>query len=98
MIVNRRTYTIKNRRWKEAVALVKEMIEISPPPHAWRMYGPSLTGRFGTLVMEFEYESVEECQASWKEFTATPEITPLVEKWSDIKLPGGTSELWSLIE
>ena len=98
MIVNRRTYTINLGRWKETVALVKETIEISPPPHAWRIYAPFLTGRFDTLVMEFEYESVEEFQTYQNEFTATPEIAALAEKWHDLKLPGGTSEIWSLIE
>ena len=97
MIVNRRTYTLKIGRWNEAVALWKEMMEVSPPPHPWRMYAPIL-GHFDTLIIEFEYESVEECQRLMREALAKPGFAALVNKWWDTKLPSGTTEILGLIE
>jgi len=95
MLVSRRTFTVKRGRIEEAVALVKANREQIGGTH--RIY-VSITGTFDTIALEFEGESVDEGIKAFAEYFATPEGAAFGKKWFDLTEPGGTNEMWALVE
>lgn len=95
MIVNRRTFVVKRGRFEEAVALF--MAERERKGITGRIYVPE-TGSFDTIVMEQEYESLEEYEKDLSEYFASPEAAQFLEKWYDLTETGGTNEIWRLVE
>ena len=97
MLVNRRTFIVKRGCMEEALALLKAEKERVSHPHAGRIYTPSI-GPFGVLVNEVEFESLEEYERFWAEWSASPEGAAFMEKWYDLTETGGTNEIWTLVE
>ena len=100
MIVDRRTFIYKRGRRNDAVAVLKEMLQLATSKFkglTGRIYTPSI-GPFDTLAMEGEYESLAEYERIQAEFFALPEVALLMEKWLEATETGGTHEIWDLEE
>jgi hypothetical protein len=81
---------------EEAVALVKEGFEANKSyKHGYRIYTPEI-GPFEVLVVEWEFESMEEQQRSWAEWAARPDTPAFFEKWFKLFERGGGTEIWKL--
>jgi len=96
MFVNRFTRIVKKGHYDEAVALVKSEIERFPPPHATRLYS-GYAAPTDTLLIEFEFESLEELGKFWEDWFADPESEKHREKINDLTETGGDNEIWSLV-
>jgi hypothetical protein len=97
MIVNRRTFIVKNGRMDEAVEILQSPRDFmeNVPPH--RMY-VSAMGTFNLLAMELEFENYTEYEAFWIAFGKASGRPAMMEKWFDVTLEGGTNEIWELVE
>jgi len=45
-----------------------------------------------------EFEDLQEREAFWAGFFAQPKTSELVKPWTQVRAPGGGSELWQLVE
>lgn len=97
MIVNRRTFTAKPGRAEELAAMIVAEIERVGAPGRTRVYVVSI-GRFDEVAAEWEYEGLEEYERDWAEWDARPETPEFLEKFFELLVPGGTNEIWELIE
>jgi hypothetical protein len=97
MIVHRMTFYIKAGHTDEAAALALAEIKRYDWHRAVRFYA-SKTGRFNTLAWENEYENLAEYEQILNTWFATPEARAFLEKWNPLEEPGGTGELWELVE
>jgi hypothetical protein len=97
MLVNRRTFIVKNGCWEEAVAMGVAEVQRIGLPRASRLYVSEI-GPFSSLVGEFEFESLAEYEAFWAEYFASPEGVAFNEKWGTVTESGGTNEIWRLVD
>ena len=97
MLVNRRTFMVKNGHWDEAVAMGVAEVQRVGLPHASRVYAPEI-GPFSTLVLEADFESLAEYEEFWAEYFASPEAVEFNEKWDTVTESGGTNEIWRLVD
>ena len=97
MFIDRRVFPVKMGCMEEAVALVKGAIEGNKSyKHGYRIYTPEI-GPFDVLVVEWEYESLEEQQRVWAAWFARPDTPTFAEKWNKVVERGGGSEIWNLV-
>jgi hypothetical protein len=99
MIVNRRTFNVKQGRMEEAVALIKAGFEAFPSyTGAYRIYTWSILASApgDVMVVEFEYEDFEAYQRLWNEWAASPGAEVYYEQSPEIFERGGSSEIWEL--
>jgi hypothetical protein len=97
MLVNRRTFIVKNGCWDEAVAMAVAEVQRVGFPRATRLYVPKI-GPFSTLVFEAEFESLAEYEKFWAEYFASPEGVAFNEKLDTVTESGGTNEIWALVD
>jgi len=96
MIVERRTYLVKIGHDAEAVAILKRMFEISTfYTNPYRIY-TCYIGPNNVIVVEWEWEDLEQMGAVWAAVVANPEFAPLQEQWRALRERGGQGELWHL--
>jgi len=96
MIVDRRTFQVKQLCLEEVVKLTKAAIEGNEVyTRAYRIYIPEVA-QFDSVVIEFEYEDFQEMQAAWAAWAAKPETADFWEKWAELTVPGGRREIWEL--
>ena len=95
MIVQRLTWLAKRGHVMEAVKLAVAERERTGSTH--RIY-ESYFGPHNTIAVEFEFEDFEELETFWSEWSATSESAAFMEKWRDLLEPGGTDEIWTLVE
>ena len=96
MIVERGTFNVKRGGMEGVVALVLAEIEKSGPPNT-RVFTPN-KGPRDVLAIEWEFESLAECEKFWADWLAKPETPAFMEKWNDAVERGGTDEIWTLAE
>jgi hypothetical protein len=99
MLVNRRTFNIKQGRMDEAAALLKmEVDSFAGYTGAYRIYisGLIYTAPVDVLVMELEYKDYEEYQRGWKDWGDAQNTAKFMEKWYEVTEAGGTNETWEL--
>ena len=97
MIVEKHTVVVKWEDRDEAVAEVKSLLEAGGFPHAYRIYVPH-TGPQGVIVMETEYESLEEFEKYWKDFFASPEADAWSKEHRSLHYESSKTEFWKLAE
>jgi hypothetical protein len=101
MIVNRRTFSVKQGRMEEATELVAKEIAADKVrggySSATRVYTSSI-GSFNQLSVEWEYESLAAYERMWDEWFARPTTPAFMEKWMDATTGEGTNEIWDLVE
>jgi hypothetical protein len=97
MIVNRRTFVVKNGCQDEVVAMVlaeNTRLKWSIPS---RVYTPNIAP-FGLVVVEWEYEDLAAYEKHWADWFALPETPDFMEKWLSLTKTGGANEIWNLEE
>jgi hypothetical protein len=95
MIVNRRTFLVKQGCMDDLVALMKaeaERINIAVP---FRIYTPYIAP-FDFVAAEWEFGSLADYNKFWTEWFARPETAEFMEKWNKLTERGGTNEIWDL--
>jgi hypothetical protein len=95
MIVNRRTFVVKQGREHKAIELLKGAVTGHPHPHPGRVYRPQL-GPFNVLVLEIEFENLEDYERYFAEFRASPGQAEFMEKWFELTKEGGANEIWTV--
>ena len=97
MYVDRRTYIAKRGRYNELVALWKEARQGPPALKGaagnFRIYWP-IAGPIDAIVIEYEFESLEEYGKFWSKY----ELTEFGKRLNEATESGGTNELWLLVE
>ena len=96
MLVNRRTFVVKQGCMPEVVALIQSMLKKypKPEPQRYRFYQPYI-GPFAILAMEAEFESLDEYEKFWAEWGAGPQAKEWAEKSPQLLHGGGTNEIWT---
>lgn len=97
MIVNRRTFKIKHGKEWEVVELLKAENERLQWPITSRVY-MSKIAPWGQLVVEWEFEDLAAYDKYWTDWEALPETKTFMKKWLKLTRPGGTNEIWDLVE
>lgn len=101
MIVNRRTFNVKQGRMEELVALVLgEIAAVSEDGSytgATRVYTSNI-GTFNQMAVEWEYEDLAAYERGWAEWQARPTTAAFMQKFIDLTKGGGTNEIWTLAE
>ena len=96
MVVQRNLLNVRQGCMEEAIALIKGAIEANKRyKHGNRIYAPEI-GPFDVLVVEWEFESLEDYQRSWAEWAAGPDAPAFAEKWDKVFERGGSGEIWNL--
>jgi hypothetical protein len=78
--------------------MVKEEIEGNTVfTHSYRIY-VSHVGPHNTVVVEWEYEDLQEMEAVWDAWEAKSGTPEFWGKWNELTRPDGHREVWSLEE
>jgi len=95
MIVDRRKYLVKRGCEAALVELIKEAIEEnSTYTRSYRIYTPSIS-TYGVVIVEWEYKDLQEMQASWDAWFASPATPAFFVKWDEPTKLGGGREVWN---
>ena len=104
MLVNRRTFLVKKPHFDEALDLLVQLSTLakeSRPDAIVRVYANEY-GTFDTIAVEVESASLATLEQEFSTFGTTPETTDRFSawftRWQDITAPGGTNEIWRLVE
>lgn len=96
MIVERWTFLVKLGCQEAVVKMLKEEIEGNTVfTHSYRIYTPDI-GPYDVVVVEWEYEDLQEMQASWDAWYAKSSTPEVGAKWNELTRPGGHREIWGL--
>jgi hypothetical protein len=102
MLVNRRTFIINSGHYDEAVALLQEARQISQSSVGFadtqfRIY-TSEFGPFDTIVLETEHEHLAAYEHYWDAAFSHPTIPEWFTRWKQVTAPGGSNEIWRVVE
>lgn len=97
MISDRRIYNVKPGCEEAVVELLKEEIEgNSVYTHSYRIY-TSYISSYDVVVVEWEFEDLQEMRADWDAWFAKTDMTEFNEKWDELTERGGHGEIWELV-
>ena len=97
MISDRRMYNVKPGCEEAVVELLKEEIEgNSVYTHSYRIY-TSYISSYDVVVVEWEFEDLQEMRADWDAWFAKTDMTEFNEKWDELTERGGHGEIWELV-
>ena len=97
MISDRRIYNVKPGCEEAVVELLKEEIEgNSVYIHSYRIY-TSYISSYDVVVVEWEFEDLQEMRADWDAWFAKTDMTEFNEKWDELTERGGHGEIWELV-
>lgn len=91
MFINRRAFKTTKGAVSDLVKLLMEVRGDAPI----KIYSPYI-GPFDTIVLDFEFESLDAFKRFWDEFNSSPENVQFMAKWYTLVEPGGTNELWEV--
>jgi hypothetical protein len=101
MIANRRTFNVHPGKMDAAVEWLQQEAAAEkargPLPGVYRIYVTSI-GTFNQVVLEIEFESLEAYDQFWSTWFSRPESVEANERFNKLTAPGGTNEIWTLIE
>lgn len=97
MIVDRRVFYLKFADADRAIRMAVEELNRMKWDRPSRLHRAK-TGRFATLALEMEFESLAEYEKFWADWDASPESSAFQEKWNDVNETGGSHELWQIVE
>jgi hypothetical protein len=101
MIVNRRTFYVKQGRMQELIELIKAEGQAEKERGGYlgslRIYTPNIAP-FGVVVVDWQYESLAEHEKGWAEWAARPTTAAFMQKWMELTEPTGLNEIWDLEE
>ncbi len=95
MIVNRRTFIVKKGCSEKVVELLKDATKGASVPKVVRIYQWSISPS-DQVTWEAEFEDIEEYSKFSTEWVGDPKRAALLEKFNDLTVPGGTSEILRL--
>ncbi len=97
MISDRRMYNVKPGCEAAVVELLKGEIEGNTIyTHSYRIY-TSYISSYDVVVVEWEFEDLQEMQAAWDAWFAKTDMTEFNEKWDELTERGGHGEIWELV-
>ena len=97
MISDRRMYNVKPGCEAAVVELLKEEIEGNTAyTHSYRIYTSNISS-YDVVVVEWEFEDLQEMQADWDAWFAKTDMTEFNEKWDELTERGGHGEIWELV-
>lgn len=97
MISDRRMYNVKPGCEEAVVELLKEEIEgNSVYTHSYRIY-TSYISSYDVVIVEWEFEDLQEMRADWDAWFAKTDMTEFNEKWDELTERGGHGEIWELV-
>ena len=91
MIVQRAIFNVKKDCMQEFLELHKKR------GYNYRLYQSRL-GTFDQISFEWEWENMAAYEKTWADWFALPETPAFLEKVNALIAPGGTNEIWNLIE
>jgi hypothetical protein len=94
MIVERVTWLAKVGHKVEVVKLLKALQEQSDTTE--RLYSAMFGANDETVVLELEFESMEDRRKTWEAWTAQPEVNEAGRKMRELIESGGVHEIWRL--
>ena len=104
MLVNRRTFVVNKPYLEEALGLLVELGQLTKrvaPDAVVRVYA-SEYGPFDTIACEVETENLTTVEQLFTRLNTDPQVAgrfgELFRRWQEITAPGGTNELWRLVE
>ena len=104
MLVNRRTFVVNKPYFEEALGLLVELGQLTKrvaPDTAFRVYA-SEYGPFDTMAFEVETENLTTVEQFFTRLNTDPQVAgrfgELFRRWQEITAPGGTNEIWRLVE
>jgi hypothetical protein len=97
MIVNRRTFRIKNGKAQKVAEMMKSENERLKWPVTHRIYTANIAP-FNLVIGEWEFEDLAAYEKFWTDWFALPETEAFMKKWNALTRSGGTNEIWNLIE
>jgi hypothetical protein len=62
-----------------------------------RIYTSNI-GQFSQLAFEMEYEDLAAFEKMWTQWGARPTSADWMKKWLELHIPGGSNEIWNLVE
>jgi len=96
MVVERWTFPVKPGCQEEVVKTLREDIVWNPVfDRAYRIYVPFI-GPQGVVVVEWEYQDLQEMEACWAAWRAKRATAEFFEKWHAWTERGGQREFWEL--
>ena len=97
MISDRRMYYVKPGCEEAVVELLKEEIEGNTVyTHSYRIY-TSYISSYDVVVVEWEFEDLQEMREDWDAWFAKTDMTEFNEKWDELTERGGHGEIWELV-
>jgi hypothetical protein len=96
MFVNRRTFVVKKGKMDEALARFRTR-EGPDQSRVVRIY-TSEVGAFNTIAFEAEFESPQEFESFFARLPDLPELAEAQAKLAGLTVPGGSNEVWRLVE
>jgi hypothetical protein len=94
MIVEREVFKAKPGCMSDLVALARTGGDLASPPHAWRLYSIKF-GANDSLALEWEFESEAQRDAFWAEWLASPKRPGFMERFIELTVAGGMTEIWT---
>jgi len=90
-------YNVKPGCEAAVVELLKEEIEGNTAyTHSYRIY-TSYISSYDVVVVEWEFEDLQEMRADWDAWFAKTDMTEFNEKWDELTERGGHGEIWELM-
>ena len=97
MISDRRMYNVKPGCEEAAVELLKGEIEGNTVYiHSYRIYASKISS-YDVVVVEWEFEDLQEREAARDAWLAKTDMTEFNEKWDELTERGGHGEIWELV-
>lgn len=98
MIVVREVFQLHYGKYREAIALFKEMRDLSPSMGSnGTRFLTDAVGRYYTLIMESEYESLSAFERSMAEETAAEGMSELNARFVPLVMEG-RREIYRIVE
>jgi hypothetical protein len=97
MLVHRAEFTVKHARGGDLVRLLKAGIEygLPTPPYGIRIYRPHIA-TFDVVIVDAEFDSLAQYEAFWEGFWASPRVDEYIEKFRELREPGGSETIWDV--
>ena len=96
MYINRRTFTTKPGKEKEAVALLIEAQALIPEQPV--RISTSVFGTRDTLAVEFDFATLADYERFWAELYERPDFAETLGRWGTLLETGWSNELWRAAE
>jgi hypothetical protein len=96
MFVKRKTFVVKRGKMDEVLARFRAH-DGTRLPRAVRIY-TSVVGALDTVAVEAEFESPQEFESFFSGLPDLPELEEAQAKLAGLTVPGGSSEVWRLVE